>query len=289
MRYAFAGFLFLTGAWTGCLAKSLEVVSLSTITTDLVSNVGRELVHVEGLVKAGIDPHEFQPTPIDIKKISRADLVLSTGKGMDGYLGKLKETVGDEGKFIEVGQTLPSLQMKQDGKEMLDPHWWHSIVYVERAILVIRDALIKADPVHRVDFEKNTVAYLKQLQDLSQWAKKELSLLPREKRQLVTSHDALQYFAHDFGFRIHPVEGISTADQPSSRKVADLIHLIKAQGVKAIFAENIENPKVLAEITRETGARLGGELYVDGLGDREARTYLEMVKHNVTTIVNHLK
>ncbi len=115
--------------------------------------------------------------------------------------------------------------------------------------------------------------------------------LPREKRKLVTSHDAFQYFARDYGFKIYPIEGVSTEDQPSSKRVAELIEAIKKQGVKAVFFENTQNPKVIASITRETGAKVGGELYADGLGaeDGDAATYEAMMRHNVTTIVDALK
>ncbi|RYD62595.1 MAG: metal ABC transporter substrate-binding protein, partial [Verrucomicrobiaceae bacterium] len=122
-----------------------------------------------------------------------------------------------------------------------------------------------------------------------EWVKSEVAKLPRNKRKLVTSHDAFQYFAKEFGFTIYPVEGVSTADQPSSKKVAGLIQAIKAHGVKAVFAEKIQNPKVLQEITRETGAQIGGELYADGLGLGDASTVEGMFRHNVSTIVNGLK
>ena len=111
------------------------------------------------------------------------------------------------------------------------------------------------------------------------------STIPRDQRKLVTSHDAFQYFAADFGFTIHPIKGISSDDEPSSKSVAALIAVIKQQKVKAIFPESIENPKVIAEITRETGAKVADKLYADGLGDGDAGTYDGMYRHNVRTIV----
>lgn len=274
---------------TGLTAAPLKVVSLSTITTDIARNVGGDLIELEALVKPGVDPHEFQPTPKDIKIISTADLVLNTGKGIEGYLNKLKETVGNKEKFIDTGKTVIALKLVEDGEKIVDPHWWHSISNVEKATIVVRDEFIKYDPTHKAQFVKNAEVYLSKLAALKKWANQTVSVLPREKRKLVTSHDAFQYLARDYGFKIYAVEGVSSSDQPSSKNVAELITLIKDQGVKAIFAENIENPKVLKEIMKETGARLGGELYADGLGDREAKTYEAMVKHNVNTIVRALK
>ena len=274
----------------------LKVASLSTITTDIAKNVGGDKIDLFPLVKAGVDPHKFQPTPSDVKKIADASLVLFTGKHIEGYLTKLEETVGGKVQFIDTGATIKGLSMAEEepghghshgtGE---DPHWWHSIKNVKKATAVVRDALIKADAANRTVYEKNAADYLVKLDELQAWATEKVAELPRAKRKLVTSHDAFQYLAKDYGFTVHPVKGVSTSDQPSSKKVGELIVLIKEQGVKAIFAENIENPKVLSEITKETGAKLGGELYADGLGDKEAKTYVEMVKYNITTIVNSLK
>jgi ABC-type Zn uptake system ZnuABC Zn-binding protein ZnuA len=269
-------------------AAPLKVASFSTITTDIARNVGGGNVDVIVIVPPGVDPHEFQPSPSDIEKTSKASLVLLTGKGIEGYLGKLKEN-GGKAVFVDTGAALPSLKLEEDGKEVEDPHWWHSVGNVEKAVKVVEEALIKADPAHKADYTKNADAYLDTLSGLNTWIKEKIASLPREKRKLVTSHDAFQYFARDYGFRIYSIEGVSSEDEPSSRKVADLIKTIREEGVKAVFFENIENPKVIAEITRETGAKVGGELYADGLGDKEAATYVAMMKHNVSTIVDGLK
>jgi zinc/manganese transport system substrate-binding protein len=269
-------------------ADTLKVSSFSTITTDIAKNVGGNDVEITPLVKPGVDPHEFQPSPSDIKAVSESDVVLLTGKGIEGYLTKLKEG-GGKATFVDTGAAFPSLRMEEDGKKIEDPHWWHSISNVKKATKVVEAAFIKADPAHAKDYEKNTKDYLAKLDDLEAWAKEKISTLPREKRKLVTSHDAFQYFARDFGFKIYAIEGVSTEDEPSSKKVADLIKTIKDEGVKAVFFENIENPKVIQEITKETGAKVGGELYADGLGDKDATTYIDMVKYNDTTIVDSLK
>ena len=154
---------------------------------------------------------------------------------------------------------------------------------------MVQDALTKLSPNDRDFFAQRANDYESHLQNLEQWVRVKLAELPRDKRKLVTSHDAFQYFARDYGFELYPIEGVSTEDQPSSRKVIELISTIKSQHVKAVFFESIENPKVIAEITRETGAKVGGELYADGLGTGAASTYEGMFKHNVTTIVEALK
>ena len=272
--------------------EKLRVSSFSTILTELAEQVGGDRVAVTGHVKPGIDPHEYEPKPGDLKVVGEAQVILLSAKHMEGYVGKLKESTGTKGALIEVGDRFDSLKMKADGeagKTVEDPHWWHSIANMKSAVQVVRAAFTKADAADAPVFAANAAQYLARLEALRKWARVELAKLPLDQRKLVTSHDAFQYFANENGFTIYAIEGISSADQPSSKKVADIIATIKTQGVKAIFPEKIENPKVLTEITRESGAKVGGELYADGLGEGEAATYEGMYKHNVSTIVKALQ
>jgi zinc/manganese transport system substrate-binding protein len=284
---ALIGILSLSMALLLDARAELTVASLSTITTDIAKNVGGDAIELIPIMKPGIDPHEFQPSPSDVKQVESADLVLITGKGIEGYLTKLEEAVGNKAKFVDTGKTIPSLRLEEEGTIVEDPHWWHSVDNVKKATVVVKKSFIDADPANKSSYERNAAAYIDKLSDLQKWARQEISALPREKRKLVTSHDAFQYFARDFGFRIYAVEGVSSDDQPSSKKVTDLIKTIRTEGVKAVFFE--DNPKVIREITKETGARTGGQLYADGLGVKEASTYADMVRHNVTTIVEGLK
>ena len=272
--------------------EKLRVSSFSTVLTELAEQVGGDRVAVTGHVKPGIDPHEYEPKPGDLKVVGEAQVILVSAKHMEGYVGKLKESTGTKGVLIEVGDRFGSLKMKGEAdanKVVEDPHWWHSLASMQKAVKVVRDAFSKAAPASAPVFAENAAKYLARLDALQKWTRAELAKLPRDQRKLVTSHDAFQYFAKENGFTIYAIEGISSADQPSSKKVADIIATIKAQGVKAIFPEKIENPKVLTEITRESGAKVGGELYADGLGEGEAATYEGMYKHNVLVIVKALQ
>jgi len=271
-------------------AEPVKVVSFSTILAEVAQQVGGSAVDVVELVKPGMDPHEYQPTPGDLRQLADAKLVLASGKNMEHYLDKLAGSAGPGAMIVKVGDQMPSLQLNEGGSGLVqDPHWWHSIANVEKATKIVRDALILADPVNTAEFTNNANAYLAKLAALNTWVKQKVADLPRDKRELVTSHDAFQYFAKQYGFTIYPIEGISTELEPSAKQVDDLIATIKAQGVKAIFLEDTLNPKVSSEITRETGAKIGGMLYADGLGSGEGSTYEGMVKHNVTTIVEALK
>ena len=281
--------LILPGFGIAPARADLKVASLSTVTSDLACNIGGSHIQTIGLIKPGVDPHEFEPTPSDVKHIADANLVLLTGKGMEGYLSKLEEAAGGMVKFINVGKNIPSLKMFEDGKTIEDPHWWHSVPNMEIATRVIADAFEKADPSNAADYEKNAANYLESLKELERWIRIQVAELPHDERKLVTSHDALQYFARDYGFIIYPVKGVSTAEDPSSQHVRDIIAVIKNQKVKAVFFESIENQKAVQQISNESGARVGGTLYSDGLGDIEGKTYDSMMRHNVSTIVEGLK
>ena len=291
--------LFSTLSASG--ADVLKVASFSTVLTEIAQQVGGNHVSVAGLVKPGQDPHEYQPTPDDLRQASDAKLILLSGKHLEHYLDKVREATGAKAESLAVGDDLPTLKMKADPDEpqakaeadqngmIDDPHWWNSIANVEKATIVVRDALSKLDPADRADYEMNAQAYLAKLEALDKWAKRQVAELPRDKRKLVTSHDAFQYLAKDYGFRIYAIEGVSTETEPSNRHVAELIDDIKSQQVKAIFLESTLNPKVSREITKETEAKIGGTLYADGLGAGDGSTYEGMVRHNISTIVDSLK
>ena len=282
-------------------AETLKIASFSTVLTEVVQKVGANHVNVAGLIKPGQDPHEYQPTPSDLTQAADAKLILLSGKHLEHYLDKVQQATGAKAESLAVGDDLPTLKMKADPDEpqakaeadqngmIDDPHWWNSVANVEKATIIVRDALIKLDPDDRADYEKNARGYLAKLEALDSWAKRQVAELPRDKRKLVTSHDAFQYLAKDYGFKIYAIEGVSTETEPSNRHVAELIDDIKSQQVKAIFLESSLNPKVSREITRETGAKIGGTLYADGLGAGDGMTYEGMVRHNISTIVDSLK
>jgi zinc/manganese transport system substrate-binding protein len=170
-----------------------------------------------------------------------------------------------------------------------DPHWWHSIGNVRAAAELVRDRYISMRPASAGAFERNTQAYLGQLSTLQAWVSGQIARLPPARRQLVTSHDAFGYFARDYGFTIHAIGGPSTDSEPNARHLAALIDLIRRDRIPAVFAEGSANPQLVANLVRETGVRLGGTLYADGLGLGDAGTYAGMYRHNVSTIVEALR
>ena len=264
----------------GSVRADLTVASLSTVTSDLARNIGGTHVKVDAIIRPGIDPHGFEPTTGDVRKVADADLVLYTGKGMEGFLGKLREAAGTKARFVDAGAAIPAISMNEEGRKVEDPHWWHSVENMRRASRTVEEAFEKADPAMAPDYRSNEAAYLASLDELQRWIRVKLAELPRSRRKHVTK---------DYGFTIYPVKGISTGEEPSSKHVKEVIGIIREQGVKALFLENIENSRPVEQISNETGAKVGGTLYSDGLGDSEASTYDSMMRHNVSTIVDDLK
>jgi len=281
---------------TAKLQAQIKVASFSTVLSEIAQKVGGNNVTVTSLIKPGQDPHEYQLSPGDLSAATASDLVLLSGKGMEAsYLRNLRDALPKRVQVLAVGDQIPSLTKGADeGKDAdkettQDPHWWNSIAETERATTVVRDAFIRLDGQHTADYQAGASAYLTTLKELDSWVKRKVAELPRNRRILVTSHDAFQYFAKDYGFQIDSIEGLTTDQEPSVSHVTALIAEIKKQGVKAIFLENTLNPKVSVEITRESGAKIGGSLYADGLGPGDGETYTGMFRHNVTTIVDALK
>lgn len=285
--------ILLSLAVTATAAEKIRISSFSTILTEVAEQVGGDRVEVFSHVKPGTDPHDYEPKPSDLRTVGNAQIVLLSAKHMENYVGKLKEATGTKGRIIEVGDEMPSLKLTvQHGDhshEGEDPHWWHSIANIKRATKIVRTELSRLSPADKGTFNANADAYLAKLDTLNDWVKAKVAELPRDKRKLVTNHDAFGYFAKEFGFTVLPISGVSKSDQPGSKAVAELIAKIKEAGVKAVFSEDVANPKVIQEITRETGAKFGGELLSDGLGTGAAGTIEGMFKQNVTRIVDGLK
>jgi ABC-type Zn uptake system ZnuABC Zn-binding protein ZnuA len=284
------GGVFLGGADCGWAAEGLRVSTFSTVLTEVAQRVGGAGVEVTGHVPVGVDPHEFEPKPSALKVVAAADLVLLSAKHMEGYVSKLKQAAGGRARFVEVGAKLPSLRRGPSEEEhMEDPHWWHSIENMQRAVRVVCEEFSRARPADSERFEAQARVYGKELEELRQWARGRIAEIPRDRRKLVTSHGAFGYFAREFGFKVYSVEGLTLSDQPSSRAVAELLETIRRERVRTVFAQDTANPKVLRQMTAETGAVLGPRLWADGLGPGVAGTYAGMFRENVNAIVEGLK
>ena len=280
------------GLVSGAAAAPLKVASLSTVLSDVARNVGGDKVQVEEIVKGGVDPHEFQPSPGDVELVAGADVVLVSGKGMEGYLSKLEES-GDQKKFINVGDGIgSSLKLKDEGKTIEDPHWWHSVANVKKAADVIRNALIAADPADKDAFTANDATYQGKLDDLDNAIKLKVAELGRDKRKLVTSHDAFSIFRA--GLRVQNLshrrrQHRRGAQHAQGRRTARDHQKGKSEG--RVFREYAE-PEGHHADHEGNGGQGRWRTVCRWLGrarDSDAATYDAMMRHNVNTIVDALK
>ena len=267
-------------------------MTLSTVLSEIARVVGGDHVAVVGLVRPGVDPHTFNPSPADIRAVADADVVLASGLSLETYLDRLVAGSGSNARVVAVGDALPSpISMSgASGEGEKDPHWWHSLDDMMLATDIVRAEFARARPAHAVGFSANARAYQARIQSLKEWAADEIGKLPPGRRHLVTSHDAFGYLARDYGFEVHAISGLSTDSEADARHLASLVDLVRRENIPAVFAEDSANPRLVENLVRETGVRLGATLYADGLGPigSGAETYEAMFRHNVRSIVEAL-
>ncbi len=294
------------------LHADIKVASLHPLVADLVRQVGGSHVEVIEILKPGGDIHHFEPAPKDLADMRGAKLLLASGKGLETYLDKLRDSLGSQVKLVEVGEKVPSIPYadehdheheheKEGAKEHkkaepeehdhhhgeFDPHWWHSAENMKRAARIVADELKAADPANAAAYEEGAKAAIKRFTELKSWAQKEIARIPRGDRKLVTAHAAFGYFCKEYGLEPLSVLGIGRNDDASSQHIAETIEDIREHGIRAIFPEDQANPKVLAEIARSTGVKVGTALVADGTA-KSAHTFETMLSHNVRAIVDAL-
>lgn len=292
--------LFLLAAvLTAADSAPIKVVCSTTILADLARQVGGNRIDVISLVRAGADPHTYQPSPDDVRTIAAARLVVVNGLGYEGWLDQLISAAGVPRDRIVIASTgieamtagaHQHTDVHKHGGDQ-DPHAWHDAKNGMRYVANLRDAFTAIDPAGSADYAAWTELYQAELRVVDAWVKKQVASLPSERRVLVTSHDALSYFARAYGLEVVPVEGITTGQEPDPARFGALITLLRTRGVTAVFIESTANPKVVDRLGKEAGARLGGMLLADSLDvpGKLGASYLGMFAHNTRTIVGALK
>jgi len=267
------------------------ILTSTTILADITRNIAGDRVEVDSLLPIGIDPHSYQPTPQDAAKLSKSKLLIINGAGYEHFLESLLENAGGERTIIEASSGITPRE-DADGEHGIDPHMWLDPSYIIRYVENIRDGLIQFDPAGEAVYKSNAETYIQQITELDVWIAGEVKQVPMEKRLLVTNHEALGYFAERYGFTVvgTVIESFSSDALPSAQQMAGLIDQIKASGAPAIFLDAGDTMSLAQQIADETGARVITELHLESLTDGSpAATYIDMMKQNVTQIVNALK
>jgi zinc/manganese transport system substrate-binding protein len=271
-------------------AGKVKAVASFSILGDMVAQVGGDRVDVVTLVGPNGDAHVFSPTPAHAKALASADVFFVNGLGFEGWIERLKRSSGFEGEVVVASDRVKPLTMDGEGGETVDPHGWQDLANGKIYVANIRDGLIAADPEGKSVYEANAAKYLDAIAEEDIAVRAALDALPAARRKIITSHDAFGYFGAAYGIEIIAPQGVSTDSEASARDVAEIIRQIRQAKVPAVFIETITDLRLLDQIARETGAKIGGALYSDALSepDGPAPTYLDMFRHNVEAITQAL-
>jgi zinc/manganese transport system substrate-binding protein len=302
MRASRRPFLALTFALLAAPALAQErvpVVASFSILGDITAQVGGERIALTTLVGPDGDAHVYQPGPSDAKAVAAARVLVLNGLSFEGWMDRLKQAAGFQGVEVVASEGVRPLKLAEGGADEeegldhgdVDPHAWQDVANAETYVRNIAAALERADPAGATTYRANAEAYLGRLRALDGEIRAAMAAIPEGQRVLVTSHDAFSYLAAAYGVKVLAPQGMSTESEASAADVARLIEQIRAEGVRAVFVENVSNPRLLEQVGRETGAIIGGTLYSDALSppDGPAATYLEMMHHNAGAIASALQ
>jgi len=282
-----AGLTALVGVAHGAQADDkLKVAASFSILGDMVKQVGGDRVEVVTFVGPNGDAHVYEPTPADAKALAESKILFINGLGLEGWMTRLENSLGFKGKVVTVSNGVKPRKMLEDEKTTTDPHAWQDLANGEVYAANIRDALIAADPAGKVTYEANAKKFIDAMAAMDANVRQAIAKLPPERRRIITTHDAFGYFGAAYGLEIIAPEGVSTESEASAQDVAKIIRQIRSENIPAVFLENVTDHRLLDQIARETGAKIGGELYTDALSpaDGPAATYLDMFRHNIETL-----
>ena len=276
-------------------AKRQLIVCSTTQVADFARQVVGDSWEVRSILAPGQDPHLYQPTPNDARLVRQADLCLDNGLHLEGndWMRSLASSAGKP--IVSCTEGVAPLELEDEGQLVRDPHAWftpkNAVIYVRN---IVR-AVSQLDPRNKRQYEARAELYISQLQTLHAWIQRQVNLIPSQRRVLVTSHDAFNYFCRDYGFTAKTPAGWSTGDEVgggvTEARRRETLKAIQASGVKAIFVETSVNDKMIRTLAGEAGVKIGGRLYSDSMGPpgSAGETYLGMMRENVLTIAEALK
>ncbi len=275
----------------------LYVVATTGMVADIVQNVGGEHISADGLMGPGVDPHLYKATAADTKKLATADLIFYNGLHLEGKMGEILDKMGKKKPVYAVTQDIPGklLHESDEVKDAHDPHIWFDVSLWKHAVQKVETVLCKVDPTHSKEYQHNSQAYQKKLDELHSWVKDKVSAIEKQSRVLVTAHDAFGYFGHAYDIEVVGLQGISTASDYGVKDVERIIDLLVKRKVRAVFVESSVPKKSIEAVVQGCAAQghnvvIGGSLFSDAMGAPGTKegTYVGMVEHNTNTIYNAL-
>ena len=265
-------------------AAPIKVVASFSILADMVGEITGEHAAVVALVGRNGDAHAFDPSPADAGKLADAGLVIANGLGLDGWIERLAGSAGYTGKIVVASAGI--VPQVRPGSSAPDPHAWQDLKNGIAYVRSIETALEAADPANAGAYQQAANRYAAKLAALDTEVRAKIAGIAEAKRRVITSHDAFGYFGEAYGVTFLAAAGISTDTEPSAGGIARLVDQIRAEGIKAVFLENMPDPRLIGTIAAETGTTPGGTLYSDALSapDGPAATYAAMFAYNVITL-----
>ncbi len=269
-----------------------RVVTTYTLVSEIVRNVAVDRVNLLTLVGPNADTERYEPTPSDANVIALANLIFEIGLGSEPWIDRLYSGANASAPRVQIWNGIDLIHGGEAGEAGVDPHIFHDVSNYIQMTYNVRGALSAFDPPNSDFYAQNADAYAAQLQKLDDWVFAQVAQLPPERRKLVTSHDSFGYLARRYGFEIAGVglDSFFTDAQPSANQIARLVNAIRAEGVPAVFVENVTDPRLMQTVAHEAGVAVGPALYTDALGapGSPGETYISMMTYNVTSIVTAL-
>lgn len=271
----------------------VKVVATYSVLYDLTQNVSGERAQVTSLVPIGTDPHTYEPTPGDLRRVSEADLIIYNGFGLEIWFNKLVTAAGKQDQVVVASELVTPYFIEAEGPfaGLPDPHAWmdatKAMKYVER----IRDALIEIDPQGANEYLANAERYLNELNDLDAWIREQVERIPPQNRKLVTTENAMRYFAEAYEFEIVGwIYTLAPEEDIPPQRMVNLIERVRQHEVPALFVDITLNPRMIELISEETGVPIAGSLYIDSISKsgEGADTYISMMRANVDLLVEAL-
>ncbi|HEY9798570.1 MAG TPA: zinc ABC transporter substrate-binding protein [Leptolyngbyaceae cyanobacterium] len=271
-----------------------KVIATTSVLCDIIQEIAQDTVDLKCLIPAGTDSHLYKLKPDDRKAIEQAKLILYAGYDFEPSLIKLIQATKNQAPKVAVNEVaVPKpQQFEEDGKTETDPHVWHNAQNGVRIVETVRDNLGKISPSNAAQYTSNAEKMTSELKQVDSWIKSQISTIPANQRKLVTTHDALGYYSKAYGIPLEgALEGISTEEKPTAKRVKELVGVIKRTGIPMIFAETTINPKLIETVAKEANVKVSDrEIFTDGLGEKgtEGDTYTKMLIANTQTIVEGL-
>jgi manganese/zinc/iron transport system substrate-binding protein len=279
--------------------KKIKITTTVTMVADLARSVGGDRVEVEALMGPGVDPHLYKAAASDVTKLQQADVIFYSGLLLEGKMQDIFGKLARSKRFVyAVTESIPLDRLLEPPEFAghYDPHVWFDVPLWKLCIDTVAKGLSEFDPAGKEGYENRAASTRARLDELHAWALKKAGELPAERRILVTSHDAYNYFGRAYGFQVVGLQGISTVSEAGLADVAKLTDFIKQKKIKAVFVESSVPHDTIERISKDAGVKIGGELFSDAMGTPgqiengyDLGTYEGMIKHNLTTIVEALK